>query len=70
MPTNKWLVQFELTDTYETIGDTAYEAFTQEQILEMLECGGINDLEGGIEIGPITVTKQEDIQTNDQENKQ
>jgi hypothetical protein len=64
MPTNKWLVQFELTDRY---GDTisAYDAADLAELLEHYL-----DLESGLDTGPITVTKQEDIQTNGPENNQ
>jgi hypothetical protein len=54
MPTNKWLIQFELTDRYNGTTD----AFDAAELIELLE--RYLDLEYGLDTGPITVTKQED----------
>ncbi len=62
MPTNKWLVQFELTDHYEDMLPV-----NDANIIEIVECS--LDLPAGITTGLITVTKQEDAQTNGPENK-
>lgn len=65
MPTNKWLVQFEVTDTVSD--DADYENYSQAEIREIIENGNLHDLSIGMDIGPITVTKQEDpsnAQTN------
>lgn len=69
MPTatkiNRWLVQFEVTDTYGTFPGVDYPPFSQEDIRRFIEDGKLDDLVSGLEVGPITVTKQED-QINDQ----